>query len=216
MNKGKRFTERMKFNGVKYEDRGDCNIICYHDSDENDPIDEMAIRLCELEDMLDDGELVSKDWHDEQVLHAENVIEEQKAEIEKLLCKNAELEVRCEGVLTDYYAQSKTCDEQRVEIERLKDENCHDYHCMHLAQQEKAELQKQVDELSKENARLDKNVKWFQEKIENGELVSKQAIKDTAKEILSEIGKEPCEHHYLNWDCEWFDKICKKYGVEVE
>lgn len=33
------------------------------------------------------------------------------------------------------------------EIERLKDENCHDYHCMCLAQQEKAELQKQVDEL---------------------------------------------------------------------
>lgn len=37
--------------------------------------------------------------------------------------------------------------EQKEEIERLKDENCHDYHCMCLAQQEKAELQKQVDEL---------------------------------------------------------------------
>lgn len=39
--------------------------------------------------------------------------------------------------------------ELQKEIERLKTENCHDYHCMCLAQQEKAELQKQVDELTK-------------------------------------------------------------------
>lgn len=41
-------------------------------------------------------------------------------------------------------------------------------------------------------------------------------VDELAKEILTEIGKEPCEHAYLNWDCEWYKRICKKYGVEVE
>lgn len=35
-------------------------------------------KLSEYERKLEDGELVSKEWHDEQVLHAESVIEEQR------------------------------------------------------------------------------------------------------------------------------------------
>ena len=75
---------------------------------------------------------------------------------------------------------------------------------------ENAELQKQVDELKKENNDL------LYERQTAFMAGHEQAVKDMAKEILSEIGKEPCEHAYLNWDCEWFDKVCKKYGVEVE
>ena len=42
-------------------------------------------RLAELEDKIECGEFVSKDWHDEQVLHAENRI----AELEKEIKGNA-------------------------------------------------------------------------------------------------------------------------------
>lgn len=41
-------------------------------------------------------------------------------------------------------------------------------------------------------------------------------IDERIKEILTEIGDEACEHAYLNSDCEWYKRICKKYGVEVE
>ena len=41
-------------------------------------------RLSELEDKIENGELVSKDWHDEQVLHAESEIERLKAERDKI------------------------------------------------------------------------------------------------------------------------------------
>ena len=212
MNKGKRFTERMKFNGVKYEDRGDCNIICYPDSDENDPIDEMAIRLCELEDMLDDGELVSKDWHDEQVGHAELVIEEQKAEIEKLLCKNAELEVRCEGVLKDYYTQSKTCDEQRLEIERLKNALCDK-----IKRNEEliAAWQKQVTELKDERQTLVDKYNKSDEAVDYWCEKYKQAVKDTAKKVLDELS-DKIVGYTENWVWEEILSMAKKYGVEVE
>lgn len=86
---------------------------------------------------------------------------------------------------------------------------------------ENAELQKQVDELKKENARLDKNIKWYQEKIEDGELVSKQAVKDMARELLQEVANEYSENvGYTDWldDCYWGDvqiRLCKKYGLKV-
>lgn len=98
-----------------------------------------------------------------------------------------------------------------------------------------AELQKQVDELKKENARLDKNVKWFQEKIENGELVSEQVVKDTAKEILDEYSKMLIEGFIKCADIQDFvtvkttlrnvcpakvkkikKKMAKRYGLWVE
>lgn len=88
--------------------------------------------------------------------------------------------------------------------------------------QKNAELQKQVDELTielggyisdqgillQENARLDKNVKWFQEKIENGELVSEQAVKDAVNEILQE-GKRGLSSSLRQW-------IIERFGLEVE
>ena len=43
------------------------------------------VKIAEYEQKLEDGELVSKEWHDEQVLSAENRIAEQNSEIERLM-----------------------------------------------------------------------------------------------------------------------------------
>jgi hypothetical protein len=67
---------------------------------------------------------------------------------------------------------------QKAEIERLKDENCHDYHCMCLAQQEKAELQKQVDELTRYKDA------WKRQYIRKLKECN-QAVKDTAERFAS-------------------------------
>ena len=82
---------------------------------------------------------------------------------------------------------------------------------------EKLELQKQVDELKKESARLDKNVKWFQEKIENGELVSEKAVKDTAKEIFALLKSSEYVDNENTLSVWAIEKIIKeRYGVEDE
>lgn len=84
----------------------------------------------------------------------------------------------------DYYFSCKDCEcphclvvKQRKEIERLKAENCHDYHCMCLAQQEKAELQKQVDELTEKLGKVLLGIKADEVLIAKG---VEQAVKDTA------------------------------------
>lgn len=66
---------------------------------------------------------------------------------------------------------------RKKEIERLKDENCHDYHCMCLAQQENAEQKAEIERLtisvkSYEMADLCKQAYIDQLKEENKELVS--------------------------------------------
>lgn len=81
-----------------------------------------------------------------------DLIKRQKVEIETLLCKNAELEVRCEGILKDYYAQSQTCDEQRDKIERLTEER-------DRAKRDNTSLLYNVSRVEKENAELQKQVK---------------------------------------------------------
>lgn len=48
-------------------------------------------RLAELEDKIECGEFVSKDWHDEQVLHAENRL----AELEDKLENGTLIELPC-------------------------------------------------------------------------------------------------------------------------
>lgn len=90
--------------------------------------------------------------------------------------------------------------EQKAEIERLKDENCHDYHCMCLAQQEKVELQKQVDELKKQlndmEEQRDRQAYIAEELVQEKHRWTEQAVKDTAKETLTEILKVILD--YLN------------------
>ena len=82
-------------------------------------------------------------------------------------------------------------------IHRLQDEN-------KRLTEEKAELQKQVDEL--EDICLDCPYKLKFDEIE------KQAVKDTAKEICLKIIKDQPQPIKEKW-VEWFKK---EYGVEVE
>ena len=84
-------------------------------------------------------------------------------------------------------------------------------------------------EFTQEHCNLYEENEWLKDILKqymDGELINEnvfcQQVKEiqevrqyTKKEILTEIGDEPCEHHYLNRDCEWFAKICKKHGVEV-
>ena len=135
-------------------------------------------KLSEYERKLEDGELVSKEWHDEQVGHAELVIEEQKAEIERLTEEN------------EAYKEVKHIDI----INELSKEN--------------AELQKQVDERENEIDRLEKVV---HDQAEQYWDCKEQAVKDTAKEILQELYEYPHEYHERK-----ILEIAKRKGVEVE
>ena len=113
--------------------------------------------------------------------------------------------------------QNKIIDNQKAEIERLTEAMSDFRQEVITLNIEKLELQKQVDELKKESARLDKNVKWFQEKIENGELVSEKAVKDTAKEILILLKSSEYVDSEKTISIWAINKIFKEhYGVEVE
>lgn len=224
--------------------------------------------LEEYERKFEEGELVSKEWHDEQVGHAENVIAEQrdeierlndmkftqehcdlykenewlkteikrelaeheeftkkaKAEIETLLCKNAELEVRCEGILKDYYAASQTCDEQKDIIERLEEERDKYQEKWQTDYMNELNLQKQVDELKKTIAIKEGYIDRVESEVVELQFATKKAVKDTAREIYNEInscieqGQDYCG---LDWRGLLTAKniilvYCKKKGVEVE
>ena len=83
---------------------------------------------------------------------------------------------------------------------------------------------------TQEHCDLYEENEWLKDVLKqymDGELINEdvfcQQVKElqevrkyTMKEVLTEIGEEACEHHYLNRDCEWFNKVCKKHGVEVE
>lgn len=61
------------------------------------------------------------------------------------------------------------------------------------------------------NAGQQARISQLEERLEQAyELLREEIV----KELLQEIGEEACEHHYLNRDCEWFSRICKKYGME--
>ena len=73
-----------------------------------------------------------------------------------------------------------------------------------------AELQKQVDELK------EKQVIECHGMLKGCDMV-KQAVKDTAKEILREIGNIwNGEGKFEFRNSVWFKDLCKRYGVEVE
>ena len=209
--------------------------------------------------------VADEDCHTTLSRNALELIKRLQDEIENLLCKNAELEVRCEGILQDYYAQSKTCDEQRVKYERMLEDGeivskeWHDEQVLHaelviedqkaeierlteeieqsksmyddirkcndILLKERADLQKQVDELKERKEfwegmhdRVCAEVENLQDEIEGYDQKVfilrerlEQAVKDTAKEILR-IVKEK-DYDYL-WSLE---KLIKDhYGVEVD
>lgn len=147
--------------------------------------------------LQDDKQKVVQDYYCERQTCDEqkDIIAKQKAEIERLTEGNEILKGNTPLVVGR--SLGKTIRAKLLAFDRMKEQN--------------AELQKQVDELKKDNARLDKNVKWHQEKIENGELVSNQAVKETAKEILGMFD----DRNYIS-ESELKKAIVERYGVEVE
>lgn len=219
-------------------DKGDCDDCPYDDwgcgIDGNDLIEiihRLQGTMAEYERKLEDGELVSKDWHDEQVLHAENVIEEQKAEIKRL--KNAYREGLEQGKF-----------DSQQEIERFTEElkNLDWYKMWH------GKFKKEIDDLTLEleTYRPTKlhgngqckcsncgNVSWtdFGFSRYKGktlcdkclkEIIAKekpQAVKDTAKEIWNDITSYYFSLRVLGNATVELDKLAgfwHKRGVEVE
>lgn len=115
--------------------------------------------------------------------------------------------------------------EQKAEIERLtedyEDRLCTAGNVYQVALDEKAELQKQVDELKTEKEDLYFQNQNLQTYIDNHETIwkrnSEQAVKDTAKEILEELIEKAyssgCIDLNVNEVKAWFRE---DYGVEVE
>ena len=138
----KRITERNEGGYIKVI----CNKNCPHWSicqfSEIDCEDAVLDRLAELEDMMEQGELVSKEWHDEQVLHAEETIKEyivvmasnmddKQKQVEvnvgiqeckeckyKLRCEECKYKLRCEECVYNEKDISKLLDQARKETAR--------------------------------------------------------------------------------------------------
>ena len=184
----------------------------------------------EYERKLADGDLVSIEWHDEQVGHAEE-------EIERLTEENGILKGNPPMIAGRNLG--KTIRAKLLVFDRIKEQN--------------AELQKQVDELKAENlsavcdlnmriVELDNELKQAKTLLEFREETIKyledaniryaealeNKVKDTAKEIfdwlkseviMTEIphGGEPSEEDVeavMWWQIE--EHFKKRYGVEVE
>ena len=151
----------------------------------------------EYERKIEDGELVSKDWHDEQVLHAENEIEELKKDYIELDLECRELRTELDKELAEHEEFTKKAKE---EIERLTEYNANlNGMCLEFTDKN-AELQKQVDGLK--NAYND-----LLDTCRNCDTT--QAVKDTAKEILL-LSKDTPTY----WD--FVQAVKEKYSVEVE
>ena len=120
-----------------------------------------------------------------------DIIEEQKAEIERLGRRNGEKIIKI--------------DDLEVKVMDLEKQN--------------AELQKQVDELKLElQGQFDKGVKagCLMSKVKE-----KQAVKDNAKEILNKVAYVYTEDMgYIDWlkDCYFggeMERLCEKYGLKA-
>ena len=225
----------------------------------------------EYERKLEDGELVSTDWHDEQVLHLQAENESLTKQIEELSKPRKKIlanKVYSDSTLKKWTKEQlieqirilehnwacaeetfnnsvknsdKIFSEQKAEIERLMKlagdkelkaiiaQNC-------VLNEENAELQKQVDELTEERANLQAEIatqKLKYEALKCGRSIAvgicevlgeakkteirQQAVKDTAKEILQGL----IDKAYVN-ECidltvaevkAWFRE---DYCVEVE
>ena len=184
----------------------------------------------EYNQKLDDGELLSKDYHDEQVFHYVDENAELREEIKTL---KAELKKE----LAEHEEFTKKA---KAEIERLTEEkwqaqdDLDNYHAMYQEEvKAKAELQNQVDELKAEKEDLYFQNQNLQTYIDNHENIWKrnteQAVKDTAKEILTEIddltlciidGSNEFEKGYfqaiMDMKTAIKDLIKEHYGVEVK
>ena len=189
----------------------------------------------EYNQKLDDGELLSKDYHDEQVFHYVDENAELRTEIEVL---KTELQKECQEHLAFAELAKRADKQQKAEIERLTEENEHLDGCAkqfltdYQNEQVKSdEFEKRYLEESKERCRFeqlykkichDHNIglgvqrKHWEKKVQ-------QAVKDTAKEIYDDIDKSDIlvvqTQEYGEIEVvpiERLQEIVKSKGVEVE
>ena len=149
---------------------------------------------------------------------------EQKAEIERQMEEKWQAKTDLENYHIMYQEEVKAKAELQKQVEKLTEElataNKHDLmywfnaysecnrDCENYAI-ENAELQKQVDELNDMCLDCPYKVKFDE--------IEKQAVKDTAKEILQAIGNIWNAHGKWEFrNCAWFKDLCKRYGVEAE
>ena len=137
-----------------------------------DLIHRLQDKIAEYERKLADGELVSKEWHDEQVLH-------DKEEIERL---KTELSESRSVINTAHYKYHDYKDYQAYCINELQEQKVE-------LLKANAELQKQVDELKS------RKIEPLIVKCPSLETCPKveRAVKDTAKE-LSEFKHDTISH----------------------
>ena len=175
----------------------DCVKRKRSEKDTLDLIHRLQGTIAEYERKLEDGELVSKEWHDEQVLHDKEEIERLKASSKFIVTKGG----RNYGKIAHF---------KIVDYDRLKAEN--------------AELQKQVDELKKSQVMHIHVDEQFKKECE---YEIKQAVKDTAKDLLIEFNEWINENYDAKFNaycvCIPVDKASeflmhklKEYGVAVE
>lgn len=77
--------------------------------------------LVPVKELVDKGELVSIDWHNEQVLHDANVIEEQKAEIERLTEAMSDFRQEVITLNIEKLELQKQVDKLKIEIKLEKE-----------------------------------------------------------------------------------------------
>lgn len=133
-----------------------------------------------------------------------DLIKRQKAEIERLTEENKELATnkKCETTIFNELCLTLGVVKAVEELEKQKKEN--------------AELQKQVDELTAFKTEAISMSLYGKGRKDGEEVGYRQAVKDTAKEILGLIlAKEFEKGDYLT-DDELHELFKERYGVEVE
>ena len=137
---------------------------------------------------LEDGELVSKEWHDEQVIHLQTENEELKRS------KFGNWKVKFFKAQKEIERLTELHDRTLKTVEELNAKNCG--------------LEYSVDNLKESFELANKSIEVNNKRHEE---VLKQAVKDTAKEILSMFD----DRNYIT-ENELKKAIAEHYGVEVE
>ena len=114
------------------------------------------------------------------------------------------------GVAVEIVNMQETIDKQKAKIERLTEER-------DKAKRDNTSLIYNISRVEKENDELRKQVEELKIYLASEKVCSKQAVKDTAKEILDKaiiIDKNTGDKGFI---CiEALTELCKSKGVEVE
>jgi hypothetical protein len=160
---------------------------------------------------------------DEEIAEHEEFTKKANAEIERLTEENKQYFAGNERL-------NKSCGIYQIKLEEQIKETYDNVHKAYKLEKRNTELQKQVDELKEERENMQAVVFGLEEEkrqweerfkleleIEKkwGKQQTKQAVKDTAKEICDLILEYWEKKQFV--ECDWLRvAIAEKYGVEVE